>query len=259
MIENIKLHWQYIKMRIAARTAYRVDFIISAFAFFLFQLVAPAFVGVIYYAGGEFPGWTFAQVLLMQGALNLVKGFSFMLFFGILWNTISRVRHGTFDLFLTRPINTLWLLIMESFDEEDVGQVLGGITVTAAALYLLKGVHGSALMFAIFIIFGILFFFSLALLCSAATIRLIRTHRLYEFVDIIMVFAGYPKTVYSKSLGIVFSVIFPLFVASYYPASALLGFSYEYGIAAMFSTLLLVALSLFIWHRALQKYQSAGG
>jgi ABC-2 type transport system permease protein len=259
MIENIKLHWQYVKMRVASRMAYRFDFFVSAFAFFLFQLVAPLFVGVIYYAGGEFPGWTFPQILLLQGALNLVKGLSFMLFFGILWNTIHRVRRGTFDLFLIRPISTLWLLIMESFDEEDVGQLLGGIAVMSVALYLLKGVHGSILMFAIFIIFGILFFLSIALLCSAATIRLVRTHRLYEFVDILMVFAGYPKTVYSKALGIVFSVIFPLFVASYYPASALLGFTYEYGIASMISTIALLGISLLIWHHALGKYQSAGG
>jgi len=259
VISNIKLHLQFMKMRIASRMAYRLDFLVSAVAFFTFQLVAPLFVGIIYLAGGEFPGWSYPQVLLLQGALNLSRGISFMLFFGILWNTIQRVRRGTFDLFLLKPVSTLWLLVMDSFDEEDVGQVMGGLTVTLVALYFLPDVQGSVLLYLLFMLFGVMFFFGLALLSSAASILFVNTHRLYEFVDLITIFAAYPKTVFSGGLAITFSVILPLFVVSYYPASALLGFAYEQGIAAMISTIIFVSIGLLVWHTALKKYKSAGG
>ncbi len=259
MIQNLLLHWQFIKLKYASRMAYRFDFFASMFAFFLFQLSGPLFVGVIFYAGGMFPGWSFPQLLLLQGALALIRGFSFMSFFGLLWNTQGHMRRGTLDILLIRPVNSLWFLIMDSFDEEDLAQFIGGITITILAIYLLPELSGSLLAFFAVVSMGILFFFCLALLCSAATIFFIETQRLYEFIDIIMILASYPKTIYSGSIAILFNTLIPLFIAGHYPASALLGFSLEGVWLASMSVLVLLALSLLVWLRALRNYTSAGG
>ncbi len=238
---------------------YRFDFFASMLAFFLFQLTGPLFVGVIFYAGGMFPGWNFPQILLLQGVLSLIRRFSFMSFCGLLWNTQNHIRQGTLDIFLIRPVNSLWLLTMDSFDEEDLGQFIGGITITLLAMTLMPELKGSLAIFFLILLLGILFFFSLALLCSAATIRFIETQRLYEFVDIIMIFASYPKTIYSGTLAVLFNTLIPLFIAGHYPASALLGFSVEGVWLAAASVFALFGASLFIWHRSLQSYTSAGG
>ena len=259
MIHELWLHWQFIKMRLAQRMAYRADFILGAFAFFLFQFIAPIVVGVIYFAGGEFPGWTMNTILLLQGILALVRGFSFMFFVGILWNTHIKIRKGTLDLLLLRPINTLWLFIMDSFDEEDVGQVLGGVVITAFALSRIGELPGSIALCILLAIVGVLFILSLALISSALTIVFVKTHRIYEFIDLIMTFASYPKTIYNKTLSVAFSVVLPLFVMSYYPASALLGRSLELAVPSVFVTLGLVLFSIWVWYKALKSYKSAGG
>lgn len=258
-ISNIRLHWQFIGLKYATRMAYRFDFFASFLAFFLFQLSGPLFVGVIYFAGGMFPGWAFSQLLLLQGVLALIKGFSFMSFFGLLWNTRRRIRQGMFDMLLIRPVNSLWLLIMDSFDDEDLGQFVGGILITLFAVALLPELQGSIITFFAIAVLGILFFFSLALLCSAATILFIETERLYEFIDIILIFASYPKTIYSGSLAILFNTMVPLFIAGHYPAAALLGMDLQGVLIAGLSVVLLLIISLFIWHKTLRYHTSAGG
>ncbi len=257
-ISNIKTHLQFIKTGFLARMTYRFDFFVSVIAFFLYPLTGPLFVGVIYYAGGKFQGWDIYQVIFLQGVLTLIKGFSFMLFFGISWLTELRVREGRFDLFLVRPVNTLWLLTMEAFDEEDAGQFIAGITLIIFALNYVE-IQGSWILFAILSIFGLLFIFSLALLRSAAAIILIRVYRLHEITDMIYVFAGYPKSIYSKNLSILFSTIVPLFVIANYPASALLGFTTDGMYVALISVIIFLTCSLAIWNLALKHHTSAGG
>lgn len=256
--KHIKLHLQYIKTGFQSRMTYRLDFFLSIIAFFLHQLSAPVFVGVVYYAGGEFPGWNIYQVLLLQGVLNMIKGFSFMSFFIMAWVTERRIRRGTFDLLLVRPVNTLWLLIMESFDEEDLGQFLAGVVLTVFAMQYVE-LKGSLLLFLPLAFFGVLFYFSLALLRSAVSIIFVKADRLQEVVNLLNVFASYPQTIYSPRLKFLFNTFVPLLLAANYPASALLGFSMEGVYIAMISAIVLVAFSLYVWHTALRKYTSAGG
>lgn len=258
LLSNIKLHLKFIKIGFLSRMAYRFDFFTSIFAFFLFQLTSPIFVGVIYYAGGEFEGWNIYQILFLQGILKIIQGFSFMTFFGILWDTQEKIKGGTFDLLLIRPVNSLWLLVMDAFDEEDIGQVLGGIAIMLFALPYVQ-IKGSIFLFLILSIFGVLFFFSLALLCSAVAIIFIKADRLYEFIHAMIIIAGYPKTIYSEGLSVLFNTFIPLLVAAHYPASALLGLKLEGISTALISVIILLTASLIIWHWALKKYASAGG
>jgi len=259
MINNLKLHWDFIKMHISTRMAYRFDFFISLFAYFIFEFIAPIFVGVIYLAGGRFPGWDYSQILLIQGSLTLIRGFSQVVFFGLFSRTEHKVRSGTLDQTLIWPVNTLWLMIMDSFDEEDIARLFGGIVIISIALSIIGDVGGSWVLFLIVSSFGVLFMFSLALLLCALTIKFVQTGRMREFLGELFIIASYPKTVYSKGIGTFFSVFFPLLIISFYPASALLGFPLDQLMLSIISILVLLAISLVIWHKALKQYSGAGG
>lgn len=257
----MKLHWQFIKLHIASRMAYRGDFFLSMFTFFFAQLIGPIIVGVIYYAGGTFPGWTFEELLLLQGSVSLVQGFAFMLFFGILWHSQELVRQGRFDLLLIKPVHTLRLLIMNSFDSEDISQFIGGIAVTGAAFYLL-GLNITVIDFLLYLLLlfvGVLFYFALAVCVAITTIRFINTSRLYEFVDIITSFARYPKQIYSPRVALFFSTALPLLIAGYFPAAILLGFPLDNLLWSILSVIALVFIVLMWWNNTLKWYASAGG
>lgn len=258
-MKNLKLYLTFIKMKYACRMAYRLDFFLSIIAMAVFPLLAPVFASVIYYSGANIAGWSLYELLLLQGISATIQGFSFVVVFGLLWNTHYIVKDGSFDALLLRPINTLWLLIMDSFDTDDVSQVIIGLAIFSYAFYHLENIHGSWLLFLLIIPMGFAFFFSFALLASAAAIRFIEVMRLYELVDILIIFTKYPKTFYSEGLGVVFTAIIPLFIAGYYPASALLGLTLKGLPIAIVSVTILLTVSLLVWHKALKSYTSAGG
>jgi len=258
----MSLHMKFIKMHVAGRMAYRADFFLSVFAFVMFQTISPIIVGVVYYSGGMFPGWSLAQMLLLQGSASLIHGFSFMLFFGILWTTQDLTRQGRFDLLLIRPVDTLRLLIMESFDSEDIGQFIGGAAIVVLALFLLGGWPGpwySVLLYLLLLLVGVAFYFALALFITAITMRVINTGRLYEFVDIITIFGRHPRSVYPKGLALVFTTVLPLLAVGHYPASVVLGMSMSGVLITTLSVLAFVLLALWVWRGSIRWYSSAGG
>lgn len=256
---NLKIYFEFIKLKFARRMAYRTSFFASLVAFFSFQFLGPIFVGVVYYSGGTFKDWSMYQILLLQGTASLVQGFSFMTVMGMFWRTQEMARKGRLDILLIRPINSLWLSIMNGFDEEDISQVVGGLIIFFFAYSHLESVDGSWFLFLALLLFGFIFFFSIALLCSAAAIKFINVHRLFEIIDVLTIFNKYPRTVYSEKLGFVFTAIIPLFVVSFFPASALLGFALDGIYFAIIADFVLLSISLLVWHKALKNYASAGG
>lgn len=259
MIYSARLHWQYVKMRIAARMAYRTDFVASIGLFTVLQMVGPLFIATIYSAGAGFPGWSLAQVFLLQGILICIKGFSFLFFFELFRRTGAYVRRGTFDMYLLRPISCLSLLVMDAFDEEDVGQLFGGGLLIGYSVFRLGAPRGSILLTLVLGAFGVLFFFSLTVFFAAISLRFVHTQRLAELVEISTLFASYPRTVFPQLLGTVFTFFFPLFLISSFPAEALLGRSSAAAWLACVSVLAFLALSLLAWRASLARYSSAGG
>lgn len=256
---SLRVHWEHVKMHLAVRMAYRTDFFISFTAYFLFQMIAPLFTLLVYGAGGTFPGWTLPEMLLLQGTYALVQGFSFMLFFQILGTSNELVRQGRFDLVLLRPIPSLWYLVMSSFDTEDIGRFLAGTILTGVSCALLWPLAGSWPLYFALVLAGVIFFFALAIFATILTIRVIATSRLYELVEMIGLFGQFPKGIYARPLAVLLSALPPILVASFYPASALLGLDLSGAGLAVASALALFALSLILWKHTLRWYSSAGG
>lgn len=260
MISSLYLWLRAIKIRILERLAYKSDFLISLFTMFLIELSQPLLLFIIYYNSQGFLSWTFNEVLLIQGIFLLVKGFSFMAFFGIVWQSNILLQNGTFDLLLLKPRNPLFMFVTFSFDSEDIAKLLGGILLTALALFLIGDFSYLNLLLAlILVIIGIIYYFALALLFSTYIFRFTKTYRLYEILDIFNMFGNYPKSIYPKTIGYILSTLFPIFIVAAFPTQALLGkFSYEILISAI-SAILICIFSTYLWFQTLKKYSSAGG
>ena len=123
MIDFFKLHIEGIKVSLMSRMAYRGDYLISMFVMMISEFFAPLLTLTIYKNGASFPGWTMHEALLIQGVLLLSRGISFPFFFGIVWNTISRVQNGTFDLLIIKPRPILQMAVVTGFDSEDLGKL----------------------------------------------------------------------------------------------------------------------------------------
>lgn len=256
----LRMYWLGIRTAIASRMAYRADFFFSLFIMLAIELVAPLVTFLIYGAGVSFPGWGLYEALLIQGIFLLAKGLSFPFFFGIVWNTITRVREGTFDMLLIKPRSTLLMAVITGFDSEDLGKLLSGIIVTGLALSNLGPVKPEAwFAFAVILLFAMLLFFGFAVFMAATGILWVGNFRIYDIFQAVTVFGTYPITIFSKQFQFIISFIIPVAMVGFFPASALLSRPAPESLIASGVSVLFCVLSLFYWKRMLAHYTSAGG
>lgn len=260
MSETVRTFFSIMKTVIAARMSYRADFFISAIMVFVGEMIIPLITILIYQTGASFPGWSMAEVLLIQGVFMLAKGVAFPLFFGIVWNTLDRVREGTFDLLLLKPRSALYMTLVTGFNTDGLGRLVGGAVVFGAAFFYLPppGIVewlGFIILFAV----SLSVLFSFALWMSGILFVWVGSSRVQEIFDAVTVFGMYPKTIYAKSFQQAITAFIPIAMIAFFPASALLGRSLAGAFISASVCMVFLGISLWFWHMMLSKYSSAGG
>lgn len=256
----IRLYLQGMKTSIAGRMTDRADYLMSMAIMLFFDMIMPLVTVIIYSTGAAFPGWSLYEALLIQAIFLMAKGVSFPFFFGMVWNTVGRVRDGTLDLLLIKPRNPLLMLIVTAFDAEDLGKLIGGVT-----LFLVSVSHLPALALVDWLQFLLLFgasllmFFACALLMSGITIIWVGTFRVYEIFDSVTMFSLYPTSIFSKAFRNLITLIIPVAAMGSLPAAVLLGRPTEGALAAVPVVFVFTVMSYVFWVNMMKRYKSAGG
>ncbi|NLD48595.1 MAG: multidrug ABC transporter permease [Clostridiaceae bacterium] len=260
MIEAIRIHFQGIKTALAVRMAYRADFFISTFIMLLVEFMTPLVTYLIYRNGASLPGWSMYEVLLIQGIFLLSRGIAFPFFFGIVWNTIDRVREGTFDLLLIKPRSVLHMAIITGFDSEDIGKLLGGLVLFTAALLNLPfpGISEWLKFIAIFFV-SLVVMFGFAIILAGLGIVWVGNYRVYEIFFSISNFGMYPASIFSKLFQTIITSVLPISMLGFVPASVLLGKPAEGTIHSVLTSFVFLFASLLFWKTMLARYTSSGG
>jgi ABC-2 type transport system permease protein len=260
MRRNVDLYFMALKNSFASRMAYRADFLFSLIMILITELIIPFITLLIYRTGAVFPGWTLYEVLMLQGIFLLARGLSNLLFFGMVWNTLDRVREGTYDILLIKPCSTLFISIATCFEPDSIGAVIGGIVVCA---YAMSGVAipspAAALMSVLLFLLSMIMLFSLALFMAGSVFKWVGNSRIYEIFDSIAAFGNYPRSIFTKAFQTLISYVVPIATIGFLPASVLLGKKTEgIPVTICICLLFLIAGALF-WKSMLKKYTSAGG
>lgn len=256
----LKIYMVSLKNSFAARMAYRGDFFFCCALILVSEMLMPLLTMLIYSTGASFPGWSLAEIMVLQGIFMLSRGTANLLFFGMVYNTLSHVREGTYDLFMIKPVSALFISIATGFEPDSLGTIAGGLLVTALSVKLLQppGML-DALRFILIFMFSLLSLFSFAVLMSATVFKWVGNSRIYEIFDSITSFGNYPRTIFSKTFQTVISYIIPVSVIAFYPASALLGKDISGFMPVIPVCILFFISSLCVWRLMLSKYTSAGG
>ncbi len=262
MIRYLNLYWLFLLQRFKILMEYRLNFLIGATSSLVMQGAGILAIWVVMRQVPDLNGWTLAEIWLIYGLLTLAKSINHM-FADNLWTLGDQyVRPGLFDRFLVRPIDPLFHLLADRFCHDGIGDfVIGLILVFAAApnvaiawtlpkiLYLVIAViSGGGIFIALNLITGVSAFW---VMDSVPMIRVV-----FEFNE----FAKYPLAIYPRGIGIILTWLIPYGLASFYPASYLLG----RGISPVLTWAgpLVAAFLLFIGYRiwlfGLRHYGSAG-
>lgn len=262
MRRMLRLHRIFISQHMKKLMEYKVDFVVGAVGFLLGQAVEILFIGIIFSQIPDLKGWTFDEILFIYGFSLIPKAIDH-LFFDNLWMIgYQIVRKGDFDKYLTRPINSLFYVIVEKFQVDAFGEMIMGIILIVYSLVNIGAdiVWQRAIVLLLLIPFAVLIFTSVKILTSSIAFWTKQsghiTHMFYMTSD----FSKYPVTIYNNFIKVIITYIIPFAFTAYYPASYFL--RGEDGLFCILGTiiisLLLFGVSVFVWNKGVKSYESAG-
>ena len=256
----LRVIYSALKAEIAGLMAYRADFFLSVVLIFIGELIFPMITLLIYSSGASFPGWDLHQVLLLQGIFLLSKGVVDLLFSGVIFNTLERVREGTFDLLLIKPRGTLFMAMVTGINLRSVGSLLSGLLVFSYAVVRNTEILPAHIpMFLFMFLLSLSVLFSFTIISAAVVFKWVGNSRIFELFSSVNQFALYPRGIFSRTTQSIISYIIPISTISFYPASVLLGKSAEGIVPGALTAVLFLGFSLGLWKIMLKNYTSAGG
>jgi len=261
MKRYLQLYGLFLIQRLKILMEYRVNFLIGASSTIFLQVSSLLTIWVVMSQIPNLNGWNLDQILLIYGLITVAKSINHM-FADNLW-TIGRqyIRTGAFDRFLVRPIDPLFHLLADRFCHDGIGNLLVGSALIVYSSQALNIPWSAAnlLYLSIAILSGGFIFIALNLITGTSAFWLMDAVPVMRVIFDNHLFAQYPLNIYPKAIGILLTWVVPYGLASFYPASHLMGL--PTGLAPWLGPLIAAILLLLgyqVWRYGLRHYAGTG-
>ncbi|SES67324.1 ABC transporter permease [Anaerobranca gottschalkii] len=255
-----KLYIDYFKINLKSVMVYDYDFLIGVISLIIKNIMNFIIIIFIFNLLDNIDGWTFDQILFLYG-FNTV---SYSLWHCFFVNTISLsyyIKTGIFDRFLLRPVQPIFQIMTDNFDEDGWGQLIFGLVLLVIAIFRLRLFSIYLLLLPILLVSASLIYASISLLGS---ITIFYTLENTDFSDLVMElqdFGKYPLSIYSGFLRIILTVVIPLGFAAYYPSLFYItNYQASIGVALItpIVSIIFFYVTCCIWNKSLKAYTSTG-
>jgi ABC-2 type transport system permease protein len=265
---NLDLYRRLISIQIHSQLQYPVSFWVDTVGT---GIALSAFFGslaLILERFGDLGGWRLGEIAFLFGTLEMSFGLMDMIFAGFdPVNFGRRVRRGTFDQLLLRPVNITLQVLGDDFILRRLGRIVQGMVIFAIALNLTDIQWTLAkLLYLPLVVVGIVAFFG-GLFIIGATI----TFWTVESIEVMNIFTygsseliSYPMHIYPDWLRSFFTFVIPAALLNYYPALYFLDKPDPFAMPSVLrfmsplAGLLILAISLLFWRFGIRHYQSTG-
>jgi len=248
-----------IKTALAKVGAYRLNFALSFFITLFSNILFLLVTILIYNSGQSFPGWSFYEVLLIQSIFLISQGLSSIMFNEVLWSTMQRVREGSFEIVLLKPLNPLFFLISTSFEPEFAGMAIGGGVLFGVAVSRV-GVSSviNLLQFLLLFAAGFAVMAGLNMIMAATAFKWVGNSRLHEIFDSAKMFGRYPGTIFPQTVRALTAFVIPVSMVGFFPAKALIGRTDAAMFIAVIPCTLFLVFGIWLYHHMVKLYESTG-
>ncbi|MGN0666419.1 MAG: ABC transporter permease [Huintestinicola sp.] len=259
-MKYIKIYLSCLKIAFSKAAAYRANFILGNLITLLSNVLFPIVTLLIYSNGASFPEWDMWEVLLIQSVFSMSSGAASMIFQSVLWVTMNHIQEGSFETVLLKPLSPLFYITAANFDPESIGLFLGGLimTVFSASKTGISGARG-VICFVILFLSGLAVISGLDLIMAAISFKWVGNSRIPEIFDSIKAFGKYPQVILPKAVQVLTSLIIPVAVIGFYPASALLGRLDNTAFVSVIPCMAFFAFGIWIYHLMVKLYEGVGG
>jgi len=257
----LKLYLWFWAQRLKVLLEYPGSTLIGLFCQILTQIPGILAIWVVIRQVPGLGGWNYNEVLLIYGLLTVSMGLSFVFGQNLWFIGNGYIRPGSFDRLLLKPIDPLFMLVVEYFSWSGMGDALMGAVVTGKALLALNIMWSPLKVLALLLSVGsgTAIFIAVFLIGSVSAFWIINSIPVTALFYMTHIFARYPLSIYPRGVLLLVTWLLPYGFASYYPASYLLG--KEAG-TLVWAGPLVAATLLFIGYRVwlfgLRHYASTG-
>ncbi|MFP7486746.1 ABC-2 family transporter protein [Priestia filamentosa] len=255
------IFFQYIGQYMKTRLQYRADLFVEILSDLLFQAVNLVFILVVFGHTQLLHGWSRDEIIFIYGFF-LVPFAIFSTFFNI-WDFNERyIVKGEMDRILTRPIHSLFQVILERIELESLfGAVTGlAVMIYAGSLLDLPFHWYDPFIFLLFVIGGALvyggIFISLATIGFWSDARTSIMPTMYNIGN----YGRYPVDIYNNVIRYILTWILPFAFVGVYPAAYFLKREewYWYSFLTPVVGLAFFILSIVLWNTGVKRYRGAG-
>lgn len=258
---NIITYFSCVKIAVAKALAYRSSFFFSMFITILSNTLMPLITLLIYRQGASFPGFSIWEVLLLQSVYLMSLGISSLIFNGVVWDTMSYIREGNFEIVLLKPTSPLFYIIATNFSPQNFGLILAGAIMTIVSFIQIgSGVSTLAFVqFLILFIVGVIVMGGFYLLMAATSFKWVGNSRIPEMFDSIRDFGKYPIGIFPRPIQNITTFIIPVAMFAFYPSMALLKQLNGYELLLAIPCVIFLFIAIKVYNYMIHLYEGVGG
>ena len=256
------LAWMWIRVSLT----YRTSFVILTLGQFLISGLDFVAIVVMFSNINALGGFTLEEIAFLYGGSALCLGFADLLL-GNIERLGQRIRMGTFDSMLVRPVSPFVQMCADNFAIRRLGRITqGGVVFIWAIVALdIEWSPARAAMVPYLVVFGTAIFLSLFTIGAAVQFW---TADASEFANAFTyggsTLAQYPMTIYPREAVKALTFILPITFVNWYPSLFILNRSDPLGLpglmqfAAPVAALILGLAAAACWRAGLHRYRSTG-
>lgn len=261
MMRHLRLLKMFFKFRLSNQMIYRASFwtaFIIDTSMFLIQLLV---FSTLFLNTDSLNGWNKYQMIMFVGTFTIIDGINmFLYFFGII-SIPWKIHEGKLDIYMTKPINTLFWL---SFENIDIGSgfitIPGIIMVVYATIHLgIKPTLFNTLGYILLVFLMVLLLYSLMLIIRTFSFFFIKTDALFELENELIGFSiRIPGIVFRGVSKFILYVLLPYALIATIPTQFFSqGLSTGMWILVLSVVAAFTLISRFFWRKGLKAYGSA--
>ena len=239
----------FLKLNLSQEMEFRSNFAIRLLTQFFYVVVQIVLIETYFRFTNSIGSWSRPEVFVLAGIFRLIEGIFHIIFHANLLYLPEMVRLGELDLYMTRPINALFLLSVSKQQWYELSTFASGIFIL---LYFLpRQTGGLWLTVILFSFLGLICLYSIMLAISSLSFYLNRFTAISSIWDVISKTNRFPLDIFGR-------VAAPFLLVATIPSRIILGKSgIEDVMVQIAGSAILFLLAYKFWQHSLKRYSSA--
>ena len=256
----LKIYRSFLRSSVQRELEFKANFFLNIVqnllwvAFFVFLLK------VVYSNTPSVAGWTEGDSYVLSATIFFTYAVLIMLTSANLMEIPEKVRKGTLDFDLIKPVDSQFIVSIRKFHFDEFGTILGGFVMLVIGLSIGHHVPDAAqwVTYALMCACAVAIFYSFQFMLMTLGIWLVRVDNLWVLGETVYYIARFPIDIYRAPIRILLTYYIPIAFIAAQPTLVLLSRRpltdslYSIAWAVVF-----FIISRLFWKFALSKYSSA--